>query len=49
MNLLTGLGAYYNVVVTDINSRDDRVSLENVHSMLLSLNIDLSNKTSLRL
>ncbi|KAL5542803.1 hypothetical protein UlMin_010513 [Ulmus minor] len=36
MNLLTGLGTDYNDVVTSINSRDDRISLETVHSMLLS-------------
>ena len=35
-NLLTGLGANYNDVVTAINSRYDRISLETVHDMLLS-------------
>ncbi|KAL5546106.1 hypothetical protein UlMin_005793 [Ulmus minor] len=36
MNILAGLGADYNVVVTAINARDDTISLEAVHSMLFS-------------
>ncbi|KAL5540795.1 hypothetical protein UlMin_042408 [Ulmus minor] len=36
MNILAGLGAYYNAVVIAINSRDDTISLEAGHSMLLS-------------
>ena len=36
MKILAGLGAYYNAVVTTINSRDDTISLEVVHSILLS-------------
>ena len=36
MNLLSGLGANYNAVVTSINARDDKISLEAIHSMLMS-------------
>ncbi|KAG6735438.1 hypothetical protein POTOM_061954 [Populus tomentosa] len=36
MNLLGGLGADYNAVVTAINIRDDKISIEAVHSMLLA-------------
>ncbi|KAL5544306.1 hypothetical protein UlMin_008090 [Ulmus minor] len=36
MNILAGLEADYNAVVTAINSRDDTISLEAIHSMLLS-------------
>ncbi|KAL5568947.1 hypothetical protein UlMin_025522 [Ulmus minor] len=36
MNLLAGLGVDYNVVVIAINSKDERISLEAVYSMLLS-------------
>ncbi|KAL5554176.1 hypothetical protein UlMin_041577 [Ulmus minor] len=36
MNILVGLGADYNAVVTTINSRDDTIALEAVHSILLS-------------
>ncbi|RVW86660.1 Retrovirus-related Pol polyprotein from transposon RE1 [Vitis vinifera] len=35
MNLLGGLGSDYNAVVTAINIREDKISLEAVHSMLL--------------
>ena len=36
MNLLVRLGANYNTVVIAINSRNDRIFLKTVHSMLLS-------------
>ena len=36
MNLLAGLGSDYNAVVTAINIRDDKISIETVHSMLLA-------------
>ncbi|RVW44402.1 Retrovirus-related Pol polyprotein from transposon RE1 [Vitis vinifera] len=36
MNLLGGLGSDYNAVVTAINIRDDKISLEAIHSMLLA-------------
>ncbi|KAG6790289.1 hypothetical protein POTOM_006437 [Populus tomentosa] len=36
MNLLRGLGSNYNAVVTTINIRDDKISIESVHSMLLA-------------
>ncbi|KAL5544057.1 hypothetical protein UlMin_007841 [Ulmus minor] len=36
MNLLGGLGSDYNAVVTAINIRDDKISIEAVHSMLLA-------------
>ena len=36
MNLFAGPGAYYNAFMTEINTRDDRVSLETVQSMLVS-------------
>ncbi|KAG6793657.1 hypothetical protein POTOM_002872 [Populus tomentosa] len=36
MNLLKGLGSNYNAVVTAINIRDDKISIESVHSMLLA-------------
>ncbi|KAL5548887.1 hypothetical protein UlMin_004118 [Ulmus minor] len=36
MNLLGGLGADYNAVVTSINVRDDKISIDMVHCMLLS-------------
>ena len=41
MNLLGGLGSEYNAVVTAINIRYDKISIEAVHSMLLGF---LSNK-----
>ena len=36
MTLLAGLGENYNVVVTSINARDNQLSLEAVHSLLMS-------------
>jgi len=36
MNLLGGLGSYYNAIVTAINIRDDKISIEAVHNMLLA-------------
>jgi len=36
MNLLGGLGSDYNAVVTAINIRDDKISVEAIHSMLLA-------------
>ena len=36
MNLLGGLGVDYNALVTSINARDDKISFETVHSMLIS-------------
>ncbi|KAL5556152.1 hypothetical protein UlMin_038388 [Ulmus minor] len=46
MNLLGGLGADYNVVVTALNTRDDIISLEAVHSMLLSFENCLEQQSS---
>ena len=34
MNLLEGLGSDYNVVVTAINIRDDKISIKAVYNML---------------
>ena len=36
MNLLAGLGADYNAAVTSINARDNQLSIEAIHSLLLS-------------
>ena len=36
MDLLVGLGADYNAIVTAINSRNERISLEVIHSIFLS-------------
>ena len=46
MNLLGGLGADYNVVVTSINVRDDKISIDTVHSMLLSFENRLEQQNS---
>ncbi|KAL5579599.1 hypothetical protein UlMin_012041 [Ulmus minor] len=46
MNLLGGLGADYNAMVTAINTRDDKISLEAVHSMLLSFEHRLEQQNS---
>ena len=46
MNLLGGLGADYNVVVTALNTRDDIISLEAVHSMMLSFENLLEQQSS---
>ncbi|KAL5538762.1 hypothetical protein UlMin_045664 [Ulmus minor] len=47
LNLLRGLGADYNAVVTAINTRDDRISLEVVHIMLLSFEHRLEQQNSM--
>ena len=47
MNLLSGLGADYNVVVTSINAKDDKISLEVVHSMLVSFEQCLEQQNSI--
>ena len=36
MNLLVGLGAEYNAMVTSINARDNQLSIEVVHSLFIS-------------
>ncbi|KAL5572016.1 hypothetical protein UlMin_021613 [Ulmus minor] len=36
MNLLARLGANYNVVVTSISAKDNQLSLEAIHSLLLT-------------
>ena len=36
MNLLAGLGSDYNAVVTSISTRDTQLSLDDVHSLLLT-------------
>ena len=46
MNLFAGPGAYYNAFVTTINTRDDRVSLEIVQSMLISFEHRLEQQNS---
>ena len=47
MNLLGGLGSDYNAVVTAINIRDDKISIEAVHSMLLAFEHRLEQQSSL--
>eukprot|EP00261_Vitis_vinifera_P033523 XP_019074766.1 PREDICTED: uncharacterized protein LOC109122424 [Vitis vinifera] len=47
MNLLGGLGSDYNVVVTAINIRDDKISLEAIHSMLLAFEHRLEQQSSI--
>ncbi|KAL5569233.1 hypothetical protein UlMin_025808 [Ulmus minor] len=46
MNLLGGLGADYNVVVISINVRDDKISIDTVHNMLLSFENRLEQQNS---
>ncbi|KAF8399498.1 hypothetical protein HHK36_015364 [Tetracentron sinense] len=46
MNLLGGLGADYNAVVTSISARDDKISIDTVHSMLLSFENRLDQQNS---
>jgi len=36
MNLFGGLSSDYNAIVTAINVRDDKISVEAIHSMLLA-------------
>ena len=47
MNLLGGLGVHYNAVITAINIKDDRISLEVVHSMLLAFEYHLEQQSSI--
>jgi len=47
MNLLGGLGSDYNAVVTAINIRDDKISIEAVHSMLLAFEHHLEQQSSI--
>ncbi|KAL5539798.1 hypothetical protein UlMin_044292 [Ulmus minor] len=46
MNLLGALGADYNAVVTSINVRDDKISIDTVHIMLLSFENRLEQQNS---
>ena len=46
MNLLVGLGADYNTAVTSINARDNQLSIEVVHSLLLSFEHHLESRNS---
>ncbi|KAL5545398.1 hypothetical protein UlMin_005085 [Ulmus minor] len=46
MNLLAGLGSDYNVVVTSISARDSQLSLESVHSLLLTFEHRLEQQNS---
>ncbi|KAL5547515.1 hypothetical protein UlMin_002746 [Ulmus minor] len=46
MNLLAGLGADYNAAVTSINARDNQLSIEAVHSLLLSFEHRLESQNS---
>ncbi|XP_068636011.1 uncharacterized protein [Aristolochia californica] len=47
MNLLGGLGSDYNVVVTAITIRDDKISLEALHNMLLAFEQCLEQQSSI--
>ncbi|RVW12197.1 Retrovirus-related Pol polyprotein from transposon RE1 [Vitis vinifera] len=47
MNLLGGLGSNYNAVVTAINIRDDKISIEAVHSMRLAFEHRLEQQSSI--
>ena len=47
MNLLGGLGFDYNDVITAMNIRDDKISLEVVHSMLLAFEHHLEQQNSI--
>ncbi|RVW61330.1 Retrovirus-related Pol polyprotein from transposon RE1 [Vitis vinifera] len=47
MNLLGGLGSDYNAVVTAINIRYDKISIEAVHSMLLAFEHRLEQQSSI--
>ncbi|KAL5580162.1 hypothetical protein UlMin_012604 [Ulmus minor] len=46
MNLLAGLGSDYNVVVTSISTKDTQLSLDNVHSLLLTYENRLEQQNS---
>ena len=47
MNLLASIGADYNAAVTSINARDDQLSIEAVHSLLLTFEHRLESHNSL--
>ena len=47
MNLLGGFSSDYNAVVTAINIRDDKISIEAVHSMLLTFKHRLEQQSSI--
>ena len=47
MNLLASIGADYNAAVTSINARDDQLSIEAVHSLLLTFEHRLKSQNSL--
>ncbi|KAL5562771.1 hypothetical protein UlMin_032518 [Ulmus minor] len=47
INLLGGLGSDYNNVVIAINIRDDKISLEAIHSMLLAFEHRLEQQSSI--
>ncbi|KAG6735682.1 hypothetical protein POTOM_061670 [Populus tomentosa] len=47
MNLLGGLGSDYNVDVTVINIRDDTISIEAVHNMLLAFEHRLEQQSTI--
>ena len=44
-NLLGGLRSDYNAIVTTINIRDDKISIEVVHSMLLAFEYHLEQQS----
>ena len=46
MNLLARLGFDYNVVVTSISARDNQLSLEDIHSLLLTFEHRLEQHNS---
>ena len=46
MNLLGGLGSNYNAVVTAINIRDDKISVEAIHNMFLAFENQLEQQSS---
>ncbi|KAL5538074.1 hypothetical protein UlMin_043114 [Ulmus minor] len=46
MNLLAGLGSDYNAVVTSISTRDNQLTLEDVHSLLLTFEHRLEQRNS---
>ncbi|KAL5583603.1 hypothetical protein UlMin_016045 [Ulmus minor] len=47
IKLLGGLGSDYNAVVSTINIRDDKISLEAIHSMLLAFEHRLEQQSSI--
>ena len=48
MNLIGGLRSDYNAVVTAINIRDDKISIEAIHSMLLAYEHRLEQQSSIK-